>query len=67
MIGEAPYRAERHALSCNADGGYIILSLKDLTTTIEFNDDIGSVTSKLSLLVGNPVSIVDPDKHTGRA
>ena len=36
--GEAAYRAERHAFYCNVDGGYIILSSKDLTATIEFDD-----------------------------
>ncbi|KAL7538362.1 hypothetical protein ACHAXR_010787, partial [Thalassiosira sp. AJA248-18] len=59
--GEAPFRAERHAFYCDADGGYVILSFKDRTATIEFNDDIESVISKLSLLFGNPVSIVDLD------
>ncbi|KAL9189871.1 hypothetical protein ACHAXT_009546 [Thalassiosira profunda] len=60
--GEAPYRAERQALHCNADGGYIILSFEDRTSTIEFNDDVATVASKLSALMGHPVSLVEPDE-----
>jgi len=59
--GETPHRAERQSISCNADGGYIILSFKDSTTTIDHDDDISTVTSKLSNLFGNTVSIVEPD------
>ena len=59
--GEAPYRAERHSVVCDADSGYIFLSFGDRTATIEFNDDIGSVSSKLSVLFGKTVSIVNPD------
>jgi len=59
--GETPHRAERQSISCNADGGYIILSFKDSTTTIDHDDDISTVTSKLSNLFGNNVTIVEPD------
>lgn len=38
--GEAPNRAERQAMYCNAGGGYIMLSFKDSTTTIDFDDDV---------------------------
>ena len=59
--GEAPYRAERHAFYCNADAGYIILSFKEHTATIEFDDHLADFASKISDLVGNAVSIIDPD------
>eukprot|EP00970_Alexandrium_tamarense_P002964 scaffold427_cov103-Alexandrium_tamarense.AAC.19 len=59
--GEAPYRAERHSFYCDADGGYVILSFDDRTTTIEYDDNIDSMTAKISSLVGHSVSIVDPD------
>lgn len=59
--GEAPYRAERQVFNCNANGGYFILSFKELTATIEFDEEIGSVAPKISALIGHPVSIVDPD------
>ena len=59
--GEAPYRAERQVLDCSASGGYFILSFREHTTTIEFDDEIDIVESKISLLIGRPVSIVDPD------
>jgi hypothetical protein len=59
--GEAPFRAERHSFSCNADGGYVILSFDDRTATVEFGDDLATFKSKVSALVGSDVSIVVPD------
>ena len=59
--GEAPYRAERQSIFCNALGGYVVLSFKDSTATIEFDDEIDTVASKLSALVGEPVAIVKSD------
>ena len=65
LEGEAPFRAERQSFSCNADGGYVILSFNDLTTTIEASDDMATFESKLSGLVGSIVSIVVPDDTIG--
>ncbi|KAL3774885.1 hypothetical protein ACHAW5_007303 [Stephanodiscus triporus] len=64
LEGEAPYRSERQTIYCDAGGGYIILSWKDFTTTIEFDDDIDSVASKLSIMFGEPVSVTNPDDTT---
>ena len=51
----------RQVIYCDADGGYIVLSFKSFMTAIEFDDDIDSVTSKLSILFGEPVLVVNPD------
>ena len=59
--GEAPFRAERQSFSCNADGGYVILSFDDRTATIEYSDDFDTFKSKVSALLGSDVSIVVPD------
>ena len=59
--GEAPFRTERQSFTCNADGGYVILSYNDFTAIIESSDDIATFESKLSGLVGSNVSIVVPD------
>ncbi|KAL7430197.1 hypothetical protein ACHAXM_002057 [Skeletonema potamos] len=59
--GEAPFRAERQSFTCYADRGYVILSFKDRTTTIEYIDDIVTFESKISGLVGSNVSIVVAD------
>ena len=59
--GEAPYRAERQSIHCNADGGYVILSFGDETATIDASDDMDGVQAKLSVLIGSPISIVKVD------
>ena len=61
LEGGVPYRSERQAIYCNADGGYITLSFKGFMTIIEFDDDIDSVASKLTILFGKPVSVVKLD------
>ena len=62
--GEAPRRAERLVISCNADGGYIILSFEKSTATIEFDDTLSIVSSKLSTLYGSTVTIIEPDNDS---
>eukprot|EP00804_Cyclotella_cryptica_P021433 CCRYP_005783-RA/>CCRYP_005783-RA protein AED:0.00 eAED:0.00 QI:831/1/1/1/1/1/3/2372/6166 len=62
QVGEAPYRAERQSLYCNADGGYVILGFNDMIVTIDFNDDMHTVESKISTIVGSAVSIVQVDE-----
>ncbi len=59
--GEAPNRPERQVLHCRSSSGYFILSFKDVTTTIEFDDEFDIVASKLSAMIGRTVWIVDPD------
>ena len=58
MQGEEPYCTERQSIYCNAPGGYVVLSFKDSTAAIEFDDDIDTVASKLSALVGKSVAVV---------
>ena len=53
---------ERQSIHCDADGGYVVLSFRDSTVTIDFDDDMSSIETKLSTLVGSSVSILQVDE-----
>ena len=59
--GEAPYRPERQVFMCDANGGgYVVLTYRSESTTLDFNDSLETAQAKLSAMFGSPV-VVDSD------